>query len=140
MSVRKCCFLLSIFSICMFVSVTPGIAQGGGKAMPERIEFEKGKSGKTVTGSLSNNEEQEYILTAREGQKLQIWISSRPRGKYHSFSILGVEGVDYTTDYDSNYSLTTILPDSGDYLITVKKRPTKKQRSAKYYLTVKITI
>lgn len=118
---------------------TQAFAQGGGKAMPKRIKFAKGKSSKTVTGRLSNNQEQEFVINARRGQKLQIWISSRPRGKYHSFSVLGIDGVDYATDYDINYSLNTRLPQSGDYLITVQKRPTKRNRTARFYLTVKIT-
>lgn len=108
------------------------------KAQPKRIKFAKGKSSKTVTGILKNNQQQEYVIGARRGQILTVKVSSRPRGKLHSFNILG-DGIDFTTDYDVNYSYQVRLPESGDYLIFVTKRPTKRYKSARFYLSVKIT-
>lgn len=136
MILRRSSVLLAIISIFILGLATQTFAQ---KAMPKRISFAKGKSSKTVTGRLSNNQEQEFVIRARKGQKLQIWISSRPRGKYHSFNVLGIDGVNYATDYDINYKLVTRVPETGDYLITVQKRPTKRNRTARFYLTVKIT-
>ncbi len=136
MFVRKSNILLVIISIFILGLATQSFGQ---KAMPKRIQFAKGKTSKTVTGRLSNNQEMDFVINARQGQKLQIWISSRPRGKYHSFSVLGTDGIDFATDYDVNYSINRRLPASGDYLITVKKRPTRRNRTARFYLTVKIT-
>ena len=108
------------------------------KAEPRRIQFAKGKNSKTVTGVLSNNQEYDFVVGASEGQLLEVWISSRPKGKFHSFSILGIDGIDFATDYDVNYSVKRRLPKTGDYLITVVKRPTRRVKTARFYLTVRI--
>jgi len=126
--------LLVLFTF-LFLGIGSVFAQ---KAEPKRIKFAKGKSSKTVTGVLRNNQQQEYVIGAKRGQLLTVLVSSRPKGKYHSFNIIGADGVDFTTDYDINYSYQVRLLESGDYVIFVTKRPTKRNKTARFYLTVKI--
>ncbi|NNF00076.1 MAG: hypothetical protein HKN25_13730 [Pyrinomonadaceae bacterium] len=127
---------LKFFVLITFV-IFGALSTAGQKAEPKRIKFAKGTNSKTVTGVLSNNQQQEYVIGAQQGQTLTVLITSRPRGKYHSFNILG-DGIDFATDYDVNYSYQVRLPESGDYLIYVTKRPTKRNKTARFYLKVKV--
>ena len=54
------------------------LAQGGGKAEPNRIEFKRGANSTTINGKVRGDEEAEYVLAARKGQKLTIKLSSVP--------------------------------------------------------------
>lgn len=114
-------------------------AQHGGKAEPLRISFEKGKSNKTVSGSLKGEEQYEYIFGANAGQNVKIKIvSTAPKGKFHAFSVLGADEIDFASELDINYDLEFTAPKTGDYLILVQMRPTEKVRSGKFSLTLYI--
>lgn len=114
-------------------------AQQGGKAEPLRINFDKGKSNKTVFGSLKGDEQYEHIFSASAGQTVKIkLVSTTPKGKFHAFKVLGADEIDFTSEYDNNYDLEFTAPETGDYLIFVNLRPTKKVRSGKFSLTLSI--
>lgn len=116
-----------------------GFAQSGGKAEPRRISFEKGKSSRTISGSLKDDEVYEFIFGASAGQKVKIKINSTvPKGKFHTFRVLGSDEIDFASDYDINYDLEFTAPVSGDYLIFVEMRPTEKVRKGKFLLTLSI--
>lgn len=133
----KARFLITFVAI-LFFSVST-FAQGGGKAEPLRISFEKGKSAKTVFGSLKGDEEYEYIFGASEGQIVNLKLTSTaPKGKFHAFRVLGADEIDFVSDYDINYDLKFTAPETGDYLIFVSMRPTEKVTSGKFSLTLSI--
>ena len=58
----------------MFASILLGaasvFAQGGGKAEPKRIVFAADTTSKTISGTLSNGQEQDHVFAAREGQQM----------------------------------------------------------------------
>jgi hypothetical protein len=114
-------------------------AQQGGKAEPLRINFDKGKTKKTVSGSLKKDQEYEYVFSASAGQTVKIrLVSTAPKGKFHAFRVLGAEGIDFASAYDINYDLEFTAPEAGDYLIFVQMRPTEKTRAGKFSLTLSI--
>ena len=90
-------------------------AQNGGKAEPNRIKFAKGKSAATVSGRLSNNQEMDYVFTAKAGQKITLKVVSAPKGDLFDFTIDG-DGFDVETEYDSYSDYTFTAPQTGDYL------------------------
>ena len=57
--------------MCWF-GVTSVFAQSGGKAEPKRIHFAEGKISATLTGTLSNSQEMEYVFSAAKGSKVEI--------------------------------------------------------------------
>ena len=130
MNIKLLCILclLAAISVC---------AQGGGKAEPNRINFEKGKTSATLTGTLSDNQQMEYIFGASAGQTISLKVTSRPRGSLFDFDLAG-DGFELETEYDtySNYAFTA--PQSGDYIVFVRKRPVAKVPKAKFYLTLGI--
>jgi len=112
------------------------VAQGGGKAEPKRIEFKHGATTATVVDKIKNDEEAEYVIAARKGQRLTIKLTSTP---YRSavFDLKAPGDADLGLEYDANYSFNKILPATGDYLIIVD-RPTTSKGTANYKMVITI--
>ena len=117
--------------LCSFISA---FAQ---KAEPKPIKFARGKLIATVSGTLSNNSEMDYIFGAKAGQKITLKVTSQPKGGFFDFTIDG-DGFDVETEYDSYADYSFTAPQTGNYLVTVRKRPTEKTTTAKFFLTLSI--
>ena len=115
----------------------PAVFPQGGKAEPRRIEFTKGRSSATVSGTLSNGQEMDHVFKAAVGQKVLLNVTSRPKGKLFDFRIRG-DGFELETNYDSYTEYSFIAPETGDYLVFVRKRPTQTAARAKFFL--KLTV
>lgn len=123
--------VIATILLCSFVSAS---AQ---KAEPLRIKFAKGKSSTNLSGTLTNGEQMEYIFGAKAGQKITLKVTSQPKGGFFDFTIDGY-GFDLETEMDSYYDYSFTAPQTGDYLVFVRKRPTEKTKTAKFFLTLKI--
>ena len=122
---------------CFFLlAATTAMAQRGGKAEPNRIEFKRGTTSTTVNGTVRGDEEAEYVLAARKGQRLIIKLTSVPV-KSSVFQLLGPDNDTMGLEYDANYDFSGILRVTGDYSINVK-RPTEAKGTSKYKLTVTV--
>jgi hypothetical protein len=120
----------------MVLSASTGNAQHGGKAEPNRIEFKRGATSTIVSGVVHGDEEAEYVLSARQGQRLTIKLSSVP-AKSSVFQILGPDNDTLGIEYDANFNYSGVLPKTGDYFISVK-RPTTSKGTSRYKMTVTI--
>ena len=130
----KLAIIVGIF----FFSAASVLAQGG-KAEPLRVKFASGKANQILRGTLKADEQQEYIFSAKQGQKVKAKIaSSAPKGKFHAFKIEGVLGIDYLPERDTNYTLEFVAPQTGDYMIFVQMLPTEKVRLGKFALTLSV--
>lgn len=133
---RKFAFICGL-SLLLGVASAPAIAQrGGGKAEPKRIEFKRGANTTTISDYVRGDEEAEYVLAAKKGQRLTIKITSVPV-KSSVFQILGEDNDTLGLEYDANFSFMGVLPKTGDYFITVK-RPTEAKGTSRYKLTITI--
>jgi hypothetical protein len=130
-------------SICMFVLflllAATGVtfAQGGGgKAEPKRIEFKHGTNSTTINDKIKDDQQAEYVLTAKKGQRLIIKLTSVP---YRSsvFDLKAPDDADLGLEYDANYAFNKLLPVTGDYLIIVV-RPTDAEGTSVYKLVITI--
>jgi hypothetical protein len=128
----------TVIPICLFVLIacSAAMAQRGGKAEPNRIEFKTGTTSTTISGSVSGREQAEYVLAAKKGQKLTIRITSVP-ARSSGFDLHGSDDVDLGLELDANLDYSHTLPRTGDYLITVVKL-TDVVRTSKYKLTVTV--
>ncbi|HQU83211.1 MAG TPA: hypothetical protein PKY59_08815 [Pyrinomonadaceae bacterium] len=122
--------LTLLFSINLF-------AQNGGKAEPNRVKFAKGKSSIVLTGTLSNDEQMEYVFGAKAGQKITLKVTSAPKGKFFDFDLAG-DGFELETERDYYDDYTFTAPETGDYLVYVRKRPTGNVKTAKFSLSLSI--
>jgi len=127
--------LFGIWSVLAGASLV-ALAQGGGKAEPLRIEFKPGSSSSAITDSIKNDQQAEYVLAAKKGQRLVIKLTSVPR-RATVFDLTAPDNADLGLEYDANYTFNKILPVSGDYLIVVV-RPTPSQGKATYKLSITI--
>jgi len=114
----------------------PALAQHGGKAEPNRIEFKRGATSTIVSGVVRGDEEAEYALSARQGQRLTIKLTSVP-AKSAVFQLLGEDHDTLGLQYDANFNYSGVLPKTGDYFITVR-RPTKAKGTSRYRMIITV--
>lgn len=122
-----------IFAAISLFAVSTLSAQGG-KAEPKRIEFEKGGSSMTLTGTLSNSQEMEYVFSAVKGQTVSIRMANTNLFDYRIFS----PEADLDTEFDSSRTSTIELPATADYLLFVRKKMVSRPRTARFSLTISI--
>jgi hypothetical protein len=123
-------------SLLILLGCAAAIAQHGGKAEPNRIEFKHGTISTILNGTVRGAEEAEYVLAAKKGQRLIIKLTSVP-AKSSVFQLLGEDNDTLGLEYDANYDYSGTLPKTGDYFINVK-RPTEAKGTSRYRLTVTV--
>ena len=126
-------FLIFLF-ILLGVGAIAGIAQHGGKAEPKRIKFAPHGSSATVTGTLSRDEEMEYVFGANKGQTFTIKNSNKSLFDFRVFN----EEFNFETEFESSPTLTFTIPETGDYNFFVRKKQVKTPRTARFSLTLNI--
>jgi hypothetical protein len=115
------------------VAAAPLCAQGG-KAEPNRIKFASGKSSASVSGSLSNGQEMEYVFGAAKGQTVTIRNSNKNLFDFRVFN----REFDFETEFESSPALTFEIPETGDYMFFVRKKQVRTPRSARFSMTLTI--
>ena len=116
--------------------VCSGAMAQRGKAEPNRIEFKRGTNSTTISDTVRGDEQAEYVLGAKKGQRLIIKLTSVPV-KSSVFQLLGPDNDTLGLEYDANYNYSGTLPKTGDYFITVA-RPTGSKGTSRYKLTVSV--
>lgn len=119
--------------ICVAFLASSIYAQGGGKAEPGRVKFAKGKSMATLTGSLSGDQQQEFVFGARQGQTVYITNSDSMRFAYRVFN----DDVSYESVELAEPTLEFVVPTTGDYMLFVR-RASNSTRKAKFSITLSI--
>ena len=132
---RKSTFICGLFFF-LLATAQPALAQGGGKAEPNRIEFKPGATSTTINGVVHNDEQAEYVFSARRGQRLIIRLTNSP-AKTSCFDLQGPDNVDLGLEYDCNWKYSKVLPTTGDYFIRVG-RPSQGKGTSRYRLTITI--
>lgn len=122
-----------IFSILFLSFGALTLFAQGGKAEPNRIRFAAGTSSASLAGSLRNAQEMEYVFGAKKGQIVTIANATRNQFDFRVFNAEHFsEG-----DFDSSPLYTFEVPETGDYLFTVRKKQTGT-RSARFVMKLKI--
>jgi len=121
--------------ILILIACAAAFAQGG-KAEPNRIEFKRGATSTTINGVVRGDEEAEYVLGAKKGQRLIIKLTSVP-AKSSVFQLLGEDNDTLGLEYDANFDYSGVLSKTGDYYVTVA-RPTKTKGTSRYKLVVTV--
>ena len=126
--------ILMFLVILLLLAAGSIFAQHGGKAEAQRIKFAAGKSSATLTGTLSKDEEMEYLFGASKGQKVTIKNTRTSLFDFRVFS----EEFNFETEFESSPTLTFTIPETGDYNFFVRKKQVKTPRTARYSLTLSI--
>lgn len=109
-------------------------SQGGGKAEPSRIQFAAGKSSITLTGTLSNSQEMEYVFEGSKGQTVTIKMSNTGLFDYRVFN----PDVDFETEFESSPASKFELPETGEYFLFIRKKMVRRPRTAKFRLVFSV--
>lgn len=124
---------LLVISIVLGLCVSAAFAQGGGKAEPNRISLAEGQPSATVSGTLRNGREMDYVFAAEKGSIVTI---NNPTKSQFDFRIYNEDHFS-EGDFDSSASYSFEVPESGDYLLTIRKKATGS-RSARFVLRLTI--
>ncbi len=133
---RKSAFICGCLLVIVCAAQPISAQRGGGKAEPKRIEFKRGATSTTISDYVRDDEEAEYVLSAKKGQKLSIKITSVPL-KSSVFQLLGEDNDTLGLEHDAAFTFIGVLPKSGDYFITIR-RPTQAKGTSRYKLMVTI--
>jgi hypothetical protein len=129
-------FFMILSASLVLLTYTLAGAQRGGKAEPNRIEFKRGATSTTASGVVHGDEQAEYVLAAKKGQRLVIKLSNTP-AKSSCFNLTGPDGADMGLEFDCNWNYSKPLPATGDYLIVVS-RPSTAKGTSRYRMTVTV--
>lgn len=125
---------LILISASILLTSLCAFAQGGGKAEPNRIQFAIGKASITLSGTLSNSQEMEYVFAAKKGQTVTVKMSNTSLFDYRVFN----PDVDFETEFESSPSSTFELPETGEYFLFVRKKLVQRPRTAKFSLVFSV--
>lgn len=129
-------FYRTISLAVLFAAIAAGAAVAQ-KAEPLRIKFAKGKTSATLTDTLSNDQQMDYVFGAVKGQTVTLKVSSKPAGKFFDFTLQG-DGFEFETERDSYDDYSFKAPETGDYLVFVRKLPTERSATARFYFVLTI--
>jgi len=101
----------------LFTIGTVAVAQGG-KAEPARVQFKRGATSATLTGTVRGDEQSEYAVAAKTGQWMFVEITAAPADSA-TFIIKDPAGEESA----SHYYWSDTLTQTGDYQISVSKPP-----------------
>lgn len=132
MSRRKIIKQLHLGLLCLFAAHS--VFAQGGKAEPKRVQFAAGKSSATLTGTLSKAQEMEYVFYARSKQKVTI---KNTRTSLFDFKVFSEENFS-EGDFDSSPTYTFEIPETGDYLLFIRKKLVRSPRTARFSITLTI--
>lgn len=116
-----------------FAGAATAFARGGGKAEPGRIKFAKGKTMTVLTGTLSGDEEQEFVFGAKQGQTVYVTNPDSVRFAYKLFN----DDVTHDSQDLAVPTMEFVVPATGDYMLFVR-RANSSPRTSKFSITFAI--
>ena len=123
----------TVITLIILIASASAFSQGG-KAELVRIEFQARKTSIMLTGTLSNGSEMDYVFAAKKCQKVTI---KNTKPSLFDFRVFNNEFA-FETEFESSPALTFEIPETGDYLLFVRKKAVAKLRRANFSLTLAI--
>jgi hypothetical protein len=105
----------------------------------QRVQFERGASSATVSGRIRGYELHDYLVNAREGQRMTVQF--RSRGRFTYFLVRGPGSEENLYDGSSQGEPARLtLPASGNYRIRVFQMRNAARRGATSDYSVTIAV
>jgi len=120
-----------------YAPATPLAQRGGGKAEPNRIQFKRGTSSASVTGSVRSSEEAEYVVEARSGQTIYLEVDATPKNSAVVSKLVQEGGNEIPVKKEGPGRWSAKLSEDSDYMIMVTKVKPGRTTS-RYRLKVRI--
>jgi hypothetical protein len=107
----------------------------------DRVRFQPGATGAAVEGSITGYEIVDYLLRARQGQSMNVSMTTDNTSNY--FNVLQPDETDVAlfTGSISGNRFAGILPETGDYRVRVylMRNAARRNETAHYWLEMNIT-
>ena len=114
---------------------------GADEGIPrEQVQFAKGASSATVSGSLKGDTTVDYVVRAAAGQTLTVRLQkSNPQNYFNVMPPESAGGAMFTGTASDEYS--GVLPDDGDYVLRVylMRAAARRGESSKYSLDIGVS-
>jgi len=106
---------------------------------PARVQFAKGASSKTLSGTLKGDETIDYLVGARAGQRMDVKLKSQNTSNYFNVLPPGSDTALFVGASEGN-TFSGPLPASGDYRIRVylMRNAARRNEVANYTLAVAV--
>jgi hypothetical protein len=124
----------------MLVLPAPWLAAAEDETRVEAVQFAKGMSSKTVTGTIEGWQTVEYRLGARTGQTMKVTLRSNNSANFFNVTAPGTDTALFIgADRGNHFSGS--LPADGTYkvLVYLMRNEARRGESAHYSLSFSIT-
>ncbi len=74
----KSCLLVVFITLFLAAAIAHTAFAQQAQAEPNRVEFKRGATSTTISGVVHGDEQAEYVLSAKKGQRLIIKLSDTP--------------------------------------------------------------
>ena len=128
-----------IAAVLLLMGVSTALAED--TIRTERVHFEPGTNGTTVTGKVKGYDSVDYVLEASKGQHMSVSMNTDNASSYFNILAPGESEVAMFIGSTSGNEYKGKLPKSGNYKIRVylMRNAARRDEVAKYSLKMKIT-
>lgn len=107
---------------------------------PERVQFAKGTSSKTIKGALKGNQSRTFLVNLRAGQKMTVKLVSNNASANFNVTAPGTMQAMFIGSVSGNEFADTI-PSSGDYKVDLflMRNAARRNESVNFTITIGAT-
>jgi hypothetical protein len=111
-----------------------------GDVRTERLQFKRGASSATVTGTLKGDQTVDYLVGASKGQSANVSLATNNTATYFNILAPGQNEVAFFNGSVNGNQFEGVLPETGDYRIRVymMRSAARRNEVANYRLEVAI--
>jgi len=106
-------------------------------AKPERVQFARGKSAKTIKGTLQGDQSRLFVVNLRAGQTMTVKLNASNGSTYFNVTGPGAQEAMFIGS-TSGDTMTEVIPSSGDYTIDLYMMRNAARRGATTNFTITI--
>jgi len=109
-------------------------------AKPERVQFAKGTSSKTIKGTIKGDQSRLFLVGLRAGQTLTVKLVSSNASNYFNVTAPGAQQAMFIGSSAGN-TMTDVVPSTGDYAIDLylMRNAARRNESANFTITIGAT-
>lgn len=126
--------------IAVFLFILPLLAFSQEQIQVKKVEFEKGKSGATISGEINGDQIIDYVLDAKAGQEMTVKFTSSNASNYFNLMAPGEEYVAFYNSSMGENSYRGKLEKSGDQRIRVYLMRNAARRNESSTFTIEVSI
>jgi len=109
-------------------------------AKPERVQFAKGMSSKTIKGTIKGDQSRLFLVNLRAGQTLAVKLVPSNASTYFNVTAPGAEQAMFIGSTSGN-TMSEVIPSSGDYRIDLylMRNAARRGETSNFTITIGAT-